>query len=52
MGDTLVATHKYLTTGEGLCGIMTVIVLALACAVMLTCTISYPEAIEALAIVG
>lgn len=52
MSDALVATRRYLTTEDGTCGVMTVIVLAFACVVMLIVMISYPEASETLALMG
>jgi hypothetical protein len=52
MNDALATTYNYLTSEEGSCGVMTVIVLALGCLVMLTCMISYPEVSEAFAFGG
>ena len=52
MSDVLVAARSYLTNEDGTFGVLTVIVLALACVVMLAVMISYPEASEALALVG
>ena len=52
MSDVLITTVKYVTSEEGTCGVMTVIVLALGCVVMLTCLTSYPEIAEAFAFAG
>jgi hypothetical protein len=52
MNSAMTATYDYMTSEEGACGVMTVIVLALACVVMLTCMISYPEVAEAFGFAG
>jgi len=52
MSDVLITNVKYLTSEEGTCGVMTVIVLALGCVVMLTCMVAYPEVSEALALMN
>jgi hypothetical protein len=52
MNDALTATHRYLMSHEGTCGFLTIIVLALACVVTLTCLTSYPEASKAFAFMG
>ena len=50
MNDALTRGYNYLLTDEGIAGIMTIPVLALACVVMLTCMISYPEVASAVAL--
>ena len=52
MNEALTTAYSYVISKEGVCGVMTIIVLALACVVMLTCMNSYPELIAAFELAG